>query len=268
MVCAKLRSRKRVVIYLREQTALARKPRDEKGWLQLKGVHLYNLKGLDVSIPQGVLTTVTGVSGSGKSTLVSHALVELVSQHLGQNIERVDDEPTDAETQSATGFIAGGLGGIRRLIRVDQKPIGRTPRSNMATYTGVFDHIRQLFADTKMAKQRKYDAGRFSFNVAKGRCERCAGEGFICVELLFMPSVYSPCPVCNGSRFNPKTLEVTYRGKNIAEVLTMTVSTAIEFFKEDAQALKTLLVLREVGLGYLRLGQPATELSGGEAQRI
>lgn len=250
-----------------EHKMQAREPRVARDWLHLKGVHLHNLKGLAVSIPLGVLTTVTGVSGSGKSTLVSHAVVDLVAEHLGQSIESIDDEDS-SQTKPATGYIAGGLGGIRRLIRVDQKPIGRTPRSNMATYTGVFDHIRQLFANTKVAKQRKYDAGRFSFNVAKGRCERCAGEGFICVELLFLPSVYSPCPVCNGSRFNPKTLEIAYRGKNIAEVLKMTVSAAIEFFKDDAQALKTLVVLREVGLGYLRLGQPATELSGGEAQRI
>ncbi|MGZ5140149.1 MAG: excinuclease ABC subunit UvrA [Burkholderiales bacterium] len=251
-----------------ERTMQPREPRAATDWLHLKGVHLHNLKGLDVSIPLGVLTTVTGVSGSGKSTLVSHAVVDLVAEHLGQSVESIDDEDSAADSKPATGYIAGGLSGIRRLIRVDQKPIGRTPRSNMATYTGVFDHIRQLFANTKMAKQRKYDAGRFSFNVAKGRCERCAGEGFICVELLFLPSVYSPCPVCNGSRFNPKTLEVTYRAKNIAEVLKMTVSAAIEFFQEDPQALKTLTVLREVGLGYLRLGQPATELSGGEAQRI
>jgi excinuclease ABC subunit A len=251
-----------------ERAVQARHPRVAKEWLRLKGVHLHNLKGLDVSIPLGVLTTVTGVSGSGKSTLVSHAVVDLVAEHLGQSIESIDEEDSIAETKATTGYIAGGLSGIRRLIRVDQKPIGRTPRSNMATYTGVFDHIRQLFANTKTAKQRKYDAGRFSFNVAKGRCERCAGEGFICVELLFLPSVYSPCPVCNGSRFNPKTLEVTYLGKNIADVLRMTVTGAIEFFKDDAQALKTLVVLREVGLGYLRLGQPATELSGGEAQRI
>jgi len=251
-----------------QRTMQPRQPRAARDWLQLKGVHLHNLKGLDVSIPLGVLTTVTGVSGSGKSTLVSHAVVDLVAEHLGQSIESIDDEDSATDTKPATGYIANGLSGIRRLIRVDQKPIGRTPRSNMATYTGVFDHIRQLFANTKMAKQRKYDAGRFSFNVAKGRCDRCAGEGFICVELLFLPSVYSPCPVCNGSRFNPKKLEVTYRGKNIAEVLKMTVSAAIEFFQEDPQALKTLVVLREVGLGYLRLGQPATELSGGEAQRI
>jgi excinuclease ABC subunit A len=151
---------------------------------------------------------------------------------------------------------------------VDQKPIGRTPRSNMATYTGLFDHVRALFANTQMAKSRKYDAGRFSFNVAKGRCETCSGEGFVCVELLFLPSVYSPCPTCKGSRFNTKTLEVTYRDKNVAEVLGMTVDEALIYFASDEPIKRTLNVLHDVGLSYLRLGQSATELSGGEAQRI
>jgi excinuclease ABC subunit A len=154
------------------------------------------------------------------------------------------------------------------MVRVDQKPIGRTPRSNLATYTGLFDHVRRLFASTKMAKARKYDAGRFSFNVAKGRCDHCEGEGFVCVELLFLPSVYSPCPTCHGSRYNAKTLEVKYRDKSIADVLGMTVDEAAEFFADEAHIRRSLEVLREVGLGYLRLGQPATELSGGEAQRI
>jgi excinuclease ABC subunit A len=154
------------------------------------------------------------------------------------------------------------------LVRVDQKPIGRTPRSNLATYTGLFDHVRKLFAATKLARSRRYDAGRFSFNVAKGRCETCAGEGFVMVELLFLPSVYAPCPTCHGARYNAKTLEVRYRDKNIAEVLQLTVDAAWEFFAEEAHIRRALGVLREVGLGYLRLGQPATELSGGEAQRI
>ena len=158
--------------------------------------------------------------------------------------------------------------GIKRLVRVDQKPIGRTPRSNLATYTGLFDHIRKLFAATEAARARRYDAGRFSFNVAKGRCENCEGEGFVMVELLFLPSVYAPCPVCHGARYNEKTLEIKYRGKSIADVLGMTVDAACEFFAEEPQVLRSLTVLREVGLGYIRLGQPATELSGGEAQRI
>ncbi len=158
--------------------------------------------------------------------------------------------------------------GVGRLVQVDQKPIGRTPRSNLATYTGLFDGVRKLFAATKAARARDYDAGRFSFNVAKGRCETCEGEGFVMVELLFLPSVYSPCPTCHGARYNPKTLEVNYRGKNIAEVLGMTVDAAWEFFAGEPGVHRALGVLREVGLGYLRLGQPATELSGGEAQRI
>jgi len=157
---------------------------------------------------------------------------------------------------------------VKRLVRVDQKPIGRTPRSNLATYTGLFDHVRKLFASTKAARARHYDAGRFSFNVAKGRCETCEGEGFVMVELLFLPSVYAPCPTCHGARYNAKTLEIQYDGKNIAEVLGMTVDAAWEFFVEEPHVHRALGVLREVGLGYLRLGQPATELSGGEAQRI
>jgi excinuclease ABC subunit A len=154
------------------------------------------------------------------------------------------------------------------MVVVDQKPIGRTPRSNLATYTGLFDHVRKLFADTKAARARHYDAGRFSFNVAKGRCPTCEGEGFVFVELLFLPSVYSPCPTCHGTRYNPKTLEVKYRGRNIAEVLGMTVDAARDFFADDVPVRRSLDVLREVGLGYIRLGQAATELSGGEAQRI
>jgi len=151
---------------------------------------------------------------------------------------------------------------------VDQKPIGRTPRSNLATYTGLFDTVRRLFAASPQARARKYDAGRFSFNVAKGRCQKCQGEGFVFVELLFLPSVYAPCPVCHGTRYNDKTLEIKLRGKSIADVLGMTVDAAREFFTDEAALAHSLEILRNVGLGYLRLGQPATELSGGEAQRI
>jgi excinuclease ABC subunit A len=153
-------------------------------------------------------------------------------------------------------------------VRVDQRPIGRTPRSNLATYTGLFDDVRRLFASTKMARSRRYDAGRFSFNVAKGRCDHCEGEGFVMVELLFLPSVFTPCPTCHGTRYNAKTLEVRYREKNIAEVLHLTVDDATKFFVDEPRIHRSLEVLREVGVGYLRLGQPATELSGGEAQRI
>ena len=254
-------------------TAPARYPprREPKAWLKLSGVTRNNLDGLDVQFPLGVFTTVTGVSGSGKSTLVSQALVELVAQNLGQTIATEEEESVSLEeTQIVTagGRIVSGMERIRRLVVVDQKPIGRTPRSNMATYTGLFDYVRKLFAATKLARSRRYDAGRFSFNVAKGRCETCAGEGFVCVELLFLPSVYSPCPTCHGARFNPKTLEVLYREKNIADILAMTVDAAAEFFAEETHISRSLQVLQEVGLGYLRLGQSATELSGGEAQRV
>ncbi len=248
-----------------------RSPRKPVGWLELKGVTRNNLNQLDAKFPLGVFTAVTGVSGSGKSSLVSQALVELVATHLGHELPIEEEEVEELEQVAlpkTSGQIAGGMETIKRLVRVDQKPIGRTPRSNMATYTGLFDHVRKLFADTPAARSRRYDAGRFSFNVAKGRCEHCLGEGFVMVELLFLPSVYAPCPTCKGTRYNAKTLEVKYREKSIADVLGMTVDTAWNFFLEDPLLHRALTVLREVGLGYLRLGQPATELSGGEAQRI
>jgi excinuclease ABC subunit A len=252
-----------------------RTPRTPRGWLALTGVTRNNLRELDVAFPVGVLTCVTGVSGSGKSSLVSQALIELVSAQLGQRIDDSDDEHAldgpalDGRAPPATeGAIRGGLAGIRRLVRVDQKPIGRTPRSNLATYTGLFDHVRALFAATKLARARRYDAGRFSFNVAKGRCATCQGEGFVFVEMLFLPSVYAPCPACHGARYNAKTLEVTYRDRTIADVLAMTVDEAFAFFADAPHLHRALDVVRQVGIGYLRLGQPATELSGGEAQRI
>ncbi|MEA2779735.1 MAG: excinuclease subunit, partial [Rhodospirillaceae bacterium] len=248
-----------------------RTPRSPKGWLRLAGVTRNNLHQLDVAFPLGVFTTVTGVSGSGKSSLVSQALVELVAEQLGHDIPVEAEEGEELERAAVVtsgGRIVGGLDGIKRLARVDQKPIGRTPRSNLATYTGLFDHVRRLFAATKQARARHYDAGRFSFNVAKGRCETCEGEGFVMVELLFLPSVYAPCPTCHGARYNAKTLEIKYRDKTIADVLGMTVDAAWEFFAHEPHLHRSLTVVREVGLGYLRLGQPATELSGGEAQRI
>jgi excinuclease ABC subunit A len=211
------------------------------------------------------------VSGSGKSTLVSQVLVELVAAELGHDFSLTEDEADDLErTAVATlgGKITAGLNGIKRFVRVDQKPIGRTPRSNLATYTGLFDHIREIFAATPAARAHRYDAGRFSFNVAKGRCQTCAGEGFVMVELLFLPSVYAPCPACHGARYNAKTLEIKYREKSIADVLALTVDAAWDFFADEPHLHRALNVVREVGLGYLRLGQPATELSGGEAQRI
>ncbi len=243
--------------------------RKPKGWLRLEGVTRNNLRQLDASFPLGVLTSVTGVSGSGKSSLVSQVLVELAADALGHRIDDDDEgHPLEGRVETAGGRIAAGLEPIRRLIRVDQRPIGRTPRSNLATYTGLFDPVRELFAATPAARARRYDAGRFSFNVAKGRCEHCEGEGFVMVELLFLPSVYSPCPTCHGTRYNARTLEIEYKGRNIAQVLGMTVDAACEFFADEAPVRRALEVLREVGLGYLRLGQPATELSGGEAQRI
>jgi excinuclease ABC subunit A len=245
--------------------------RTPKSWLTLTGVTRNNLDHLDVAFPLGVFTSVTGVSGSGKSSLVSQVLVELVARKLGQTVQ--SDEPEGEELEQAPmtalgGEITSALESIKRLVRVDQKPIGRTPRSNLATYTGLFDHVRALFAATKEARAHHFNAGRFSFNITKGRCETCEGEGFVMVELLFLPSVYAPCPTCHGTRYNAKTLGIKYHGKNIAEVLGLTVDAAAEFFADDETLRRALQVLRDVGLGYLRLGQPATELSGGEAQRI
>ena len=247
--------------------------REPGGWLRLRGVVRNNLTGLDADFPLGVLTSVSVVSGSGKSSLVSQALVQLVQAQLGADatpdlVEAGDELRHEADSGVAQGRVSAGMDGVRRLVQVDQKPIGRTPRSNLATYTGLFDHVRKLFAATRSARARHYDAGRFSFNVAKGRCAHCAGEGFVMVELLFLPSVYAPCPECDGARYNPETLAVRYRDHNISEVLAMTVDAAWEFFEDEAPLRHALDVLRAVGLGYLRLGQPATELSGGEAQRI
>ncbi|MDQ0653931.1 excinuclease ABC subunit UvrA [Pseudomonas cedrina] len=243
--------------------------RTPSGWLKLEGVTRNNLKDLTVDFPLGCFTAVTGISGSGKSSLVSQALLELVSSGLGRAVEN-DEEPSleDDVPQTSGGRIDAGLEQIRRLVQVDQKPIGRTPRSNLATYTGLFDNVRKLFAATPAAKKRGYDAGQFSFNVAKGRCPNCEGEGFVSVELLFMPSVYAPCPTCHGARYNPETLAIKWQGLSIAQVLGLTVEQAVEVFAEQPGVLRSLQVLRDIGLGYLRLGQPATELSGGEAQRI
>ncbi|WP_104044747.1 excinuclease ABC subunit UvrA [Arthrobacter sp. ZGTC412] len=236
--------------------------REPAGWLELKDVSRHNLRGLDARFPLGVLTAVTGVSGSGKSTLVSRVLGEVVGSGLKTPVE-----PDEAAEPLALGTVTGSHH-IDRLVTVDQKPIGRTPRSNLATYTGLFDAVRKEFAATESARVRGFGAGRFSFNVAGGRCETCQGEGFVAVELLFLPGSYGPCPECAGSRYNPETLEVEYRGRNVAEVLAMTVDMAGEFLAHVPAAARSLKSLQDVGLGYLRLGQPATELSGGEAQRI
>ena len=257
--------------YLDEEPLIRRTPRVPKGWLRLRDITRNNLRGVDVDFPIGVFTAVTGISGSGKSSLVSQALVELMLAHLGHDPPAYSEDAEEFEL-TALGPVGGrvepGFEGIKRLVTIDQKPIGRTPRSNLATYTGLFDSVRTLFAQTPAAKARRFDAGRFSFNVAKGRCETCQGEGFVSVELLFLPSVYAPCPTCHGARYNQKTLEVDYRGKNVAQVLGMTVDDAHAFFLDTPTVLHPLTLLRDIGLGYLRLGQPATELSGGEAQRI
>lgn len=257
-------------------TTSKRTAREPAGWFQLSGINRHNLKNLEVKFPSAVLTVVTGVSGSGKSTLISQVLADTLKERLGvqtagdgddtENGDQEEDEEFDPEAnQRAT---IDGIDSITRLVCVDQKPIGRTPRSNLATYTGLFDHIRKRFAATDEARARKYNAGRFSFNVAGGRCTTCDGEGFVSIELLFLPSVYSPCAACQGARYNQETLEITYRGLNIAHVLDMTVDAASEFFSELPAVARALKTLRDVGLGYLHLGQPATELSGGEAQRI
>lgn len=253
------------------QAAVPRTPREPGGWLRLEGVTRNNLHNLDAAFPLGCFTAVTGISGSGKSSLVSQALLELVGAHLGQATapsEPQEQSLEDDVAQASGGQVTAGLEHIRRLVQVDQKPIGRTPRSNLATYTGLFDHVRKLFAATDAAREQGFDAGRFSFNVAKGRCETCEGEGFVSVELLFMPSVYAPCPTCHGARYNPQTLAVTWQGLNIAQVLQLTVTQALAVFEQQPAVQRALAVLHEIGLGYLRLGQPATELSGGEAQRI
>jgi len=246
-------------------------PRKATGQLSVSGVYRHNLKNVAIDFPIGMLTCVTGISGSGKSSLVSQVLVELVANGLGQKIDtgvETVEGPESMAIAPVKGTISGGLSKITRLVVVDQRPIGRTPRSNLATYTGLFDQVRKRFADTALARKRRYDAGRFSFNVAKGRCPHCVGEGFVMVELLFLPSVYTPCPTCSGSRYNPATLEVTYKDKNIAQILEMTVDQACHFFDKDPAVYRALDIVREVGLGYLKLGQAATELSGGEAQRI
>jgi len=257
--------------YLFQDTPpLASRNRAPQGWLRLNKVTRNNLREVDAAFPLCCFTAVTGVSGSGKSSLVSQALLELVRNHLEPDHNGTDEEVAleDAPLQKTTGSLGGDLAAIQRVVQVDQKPIGRTPRSNLATYTGLFDHVRRLFAATPEARKRRFDAGRFSFNVAKGRCPVCEGEGFVSVELLFMPSVYAPCPACHGARYNQKTLEVTWRGKTIADILGLTVAEACVLFADEAPVLRSLEVLRDIGLGYLKLGQPATELSGGEAQRI
>jgi excinuclease ABC subunit A len=217
----------------------------------------HNLKGVTAEFPQGLLTCVTGVSGSGKSTLVNDTLYAAVARKLYQS--HLEPAPHDE---------IEGLELFDKVINVDQSPIGRTPRSNPATYTGLFTPMRELFADVPMARERGYGAGRFSFNVAGGRCEACQGDGVIKVEMHFLPDVYVPCDICQGKRYNRETLDVQYKGKNIHEVLNLTVEDALQFFSAVPSIARKLQTLMDVGLGYIRLGQSATTLSGGEAQRV
>ena len=234
-----------------------RRPVDRKRQLTVVGAREHNLRDIDVAFPLGVLTAVTGVSGSGKSTLVNDILASVLANKLN-GARQVPGRHTRIN----------GLDQVDKLVRVDQSPIGRTPRSNAATYTGVFDKIRSLFAATTEAKVRGYQPGRFSFNVKGGRCEACSGDGTIKIEMNFLPDVYVPCEVCNGARYNRETLEVHYKGKTISEVLDLSIEDAAEFFEPISSIHRYLKTLVDVGLGYVRLGQPAPTLSGGEAQRV
>ncbi len=226
-------------------------------WLEVVGARENNLKNVNVKFPLGVFTCVTGVSGSGKSSLVNEILYKKLAAELNK-----------ARTRAGEHDFIKGLDHLDKVIDIDQSPIGRTPRSNPATYTGVFDHIREVFSETTEAKMKGYKSGRFSFNVKGGRCEACNGDGIIKIEMHFLPDVYVPCEVCKGKRYNRETLEVRYKGKNIAEVLDMTVEDALEFFKNIPRIQKKLQTLYDVGLGYVKVGQPSTTLSGGEAQRV
>jgi len=227
------------------------------GWLEIKGAAENNLKNVDVKIPTGVMTCVTGVSGSGKSSLVNEILYKSLAKELNR-----------ARTIPGKHMEITGVEQLDKVIAIDQSPIGRTPRSNPATYTGVFDLIRDLFAATADAKARGYKKGRFSFNVKGGRCEACAGDGILKIEMHFLPDVYVPCEVCQGKRYNRETLEVKYKGKSIYDVLNMTVEEALHFFENVPSIRRKMETLNDVGLSYIKLGQPSTQLSGGEAQRI
>ena len=227
------------------------------GWLTVKGAKQNNLKNIDVKFPLGVFTCVTGVSGSGKSSLVN----EILYKSLAKKLNRARMIPGEHKEIL-------GMEQLDKVINIDQSPIGRTPRSNPATYTGVFDQIRDLFAATADAKARGYKKGRFSFNVKGGRCEACSGDGIIKIEMHFLPDVYVPCEVCQGKRYNRETLEVKYKGKSIYDVLNMTVEEAVKFFENVPSIRKKIETLYDVGLSYIRLGQPSTTLSGGEAQRV
>ena len=239
------------------QIPVPKERRQPTGWITVKGARENNLKNINVKFPTGVFTCVTGVSGSGKSSLVN----EILHKTLAKKLNRARTIPGKCKGVE-------GLEVLDKVIDIDQSPIGRTPRSNPATYTGVFDQIRDLFASTADAKARGYKKGRFSFNVKGGRCEACSGDGIIKIEMHFLPDVYVPCEVCHGQRYNRETLDVRYKGKNIYEVLNMTVEEALEFFRPIPSIHRKIQTLYDVGLSYIRLGQPSTTLSGGEAQRI
>ena len=258
---------------------LVRRPGDDR--LELRDVTRNNLRGVSVTLPLGAFTAVTGVSGSGKSTLVTHALPDLLRTSLATQVaddDAADDEPADttldpllatgSATAPTTGRAEGPEARLRRVVQVSQKPIGRTPRSNVATYTGLFDRIRARFAATPEAKRRRYGASRFSFNLPAGRCPVCKGEGTMEVELLFLPTVHATCSACGGTRYSADTLEIELDGATVADVLAMTVTRAREFFADDDEVARHLDALLDVGLGYISLGQSATDLSGGEAQRV
>jgi excinuclease ABC subunit A len=232
-------------------------PTEEKGWLEVLGAKENNLQNIDVRIPLGTLTCVTGVSGSGKSTLVN----DILQRALFRKFYGSKESP--GEHRALKGFES-----LDKVIVIDQTPIGRTPRSNPATYTGMFNHIRDLFARLPAAKVRGYEPGRFSFNVKGGRCEKCEGDGVLKIEMNFLPPVYVTCEACGGKRYNRETLEISYKGKNIADVLDLTVDEGVDFFRAVPKIYDPLLTLAEVGLGYIHLGQQATTLSGGEAQRV
>ena len=233
------------------------KRRKPTGWIKVKGAEENNLRNIDVRFPLGVMTCVTGVSGSGKSSLVNEILYKTLARDLNR-----------ARTIPGKNKGIEGIEQLDKVIDIDQSPIGRTPRSNPATYTGVFDMIRDLFTSTQDAKARGYKKGRFSFNVKGGRCEACGGDGIIKIEMHFLPDVYVPCEVCGGKRYNRETLEVKYKGKNIFDVLDMTVEEAVTFFENVPSIRRKIETLYDVGLSYIKLGQPSTTLSGGEAQRI
>ena len=242
----------------RKQIKVPSKRRKSNGKsIEIKGAKQNNLKNIDVKIPLGVFTCVTGVSGSGKSTLINEILYKGLAKELYNSTEFPGKHDKIL-----------GIENIDKVINIDQSPIGRTPRSNPATYTGVFDLIRDIFAGTNEAKLRGYEKGRFSFNVSGGRCETCQGDGVLKIEMHFLPDIYVPCEVCHGKRYNRETLEVKYKGKNIADVLDMTVEEALEFFEHIPKIKQKIQTLYDVGLGYVKLGQPSTTLSGGEAQRV